>query len=172
MKTISGNKLFEKLNISVKNNLPLIILDSPKTPENIGSIMRLAGNMGISEIYILANDSNFRLSKIKKAASTASDYVKLKFISLELLNTLKEDEYEFIAIETCDTATNIYQFAFSKKLAFIFGNESNGISEEVLSLCDNALYIPLAGSVKSMNISHAVAVTLFEWYRKRMADSG
>lgn len=172
MKTVSGNQLFNTKMVEKPKNIPIIVIDSPKTPENIGAIIRIAGNLGISEIYLIAKESDFRMSKITKSSSNAHQYVNLNFVDYNFLKTVKEKDYQIIAIETCDNSSNLFEYTFTEKLVFVFGNESHGVSNEGLKYCDKALFIPLPGEVKSMNVSHAVSVTLFEYYRQGMDDNG
>ena len=71
-----------------------------------------------------------------------------------------------VAIETADNATCIYDTQLPEDLAFIVGGESHGLSEELLSQCDMVVYIPVPGPTRSLNVSHAAAVALFEWQRQ------
>ena len=71
-----------------------------------------------------------------------------------------------IAIETCSEAKNIYKTTLPIDAAFIVGNEKYGISEELLSRTHQQVFIPMPGPVKSLNVSHALSIALFEWYRQ------
>jgi len=166
MKVQTGNIFFDGKSFKPNDQLPYIILDHPKTPENIGSIMRLAGNLGIRELFIIGKEEDYRLSKVKKASSTAWGLVKLIFCNTESLIEFNNEGIPLIAIETCENASNIYNFNFPEKFAIVLGNEAYGISENTLKLCDKALFIPLPGKVKSMNVSQAATATMFEWYRQ------
>ena len=53
-------------------------------------------------------------------------------------------------------------------MAFIVGSERNGLSEELLVQCDLVVYIPVPGPTRSLNVSHAAAVALFEWQRQML----
>ena len=71
-----------------------------------------------------------------------------------------------VAIETADNATCIYETLLPENVAFIVGSESHGLSNELLAQCDMVVYIPVPGPTRSLNVSHAAAVALFEWQRQ------
>jgi tRNA (guanosine-2'-O-)-methyltransferase len=62
----------------------------------------------------------------------------------------------------------LYELNLTEPVALVFGNEHAGVSEEVLALCDGNFIIPQVGMIKSLNISVACAVSLYEAYRQRM----
>ena len=143
-----------------------ICIDQAKTPENIGSILRIAGNIGLSIVYVIGEETMYRASKIKKASSIAHKSVRLEFINSTKIDEFKKEGFQLIGIETTDSAKNIYKHKFEGKNCFVFGNESIGISNDLLKKCDFCLYIPISGTVKSMNVATACAVSLFEWLRQ------
>ncbi|MCT4645824.1 MAG: TrmH family RNA methyltransferase [Carboxylicivirga sp.] len=141
----------------------IIITDNFSTPENIGSIIRLAANVKASQVIVIGSE-DVRQSKVKKTAGAALGHVEVKWLSIDEL-TITED-YEIIALETVQGAENLYEFPLPAKMALVLGNEKYGISEELLQLSKGAVYIPMPGAIKSMNVSHAASVCLFEWYRQ------
>ena len=75
-----------------------------------------------------------------------------------------------VAIETADNATCIYDTPLPEDVAFIVGSERNGLSDDLLAQCDMVVYIPVPGPTRSLNVSHAAAVALFEWIRQMTAQ--
>ena len=75
-------------------------------------------------------------------------------------------EYSLTAIETASDSVNVYNTTLPKKVAFIVGNEISGIRDEFLDKSDKIVHIPVLGNNTSLNVSHALAVVLFEWQRK------
>ena len=65
-------------------------------------------------------------------------------------------------------SNDIYETELPADAAFIVGNESHGIHEEILNQCDMVVYIPIPGPTRSLNVSHAASVALFEWYRQQI----
>ncbi|HJS54916.1 MAG TPA: TrmH family RNA methyltransferase, partial [Chitinophagaceae bacterium] len=64
---------------------------------------------------------------------------------------------------------NLYAIDFTRPLALVFGNEHSGVSEEIRNLADGNFIIPQSGIIRSLNISVACAVTLYEAYRQKNA---
>ena len=164
-KLINANKFFG--NNNMENNNIIIIADNISTPENIGSVIRLTDNIGAKKLFLI-NKIKPNKIKIKRNSSSAYNNVDFQFIDYEYLNTSFFNEYRFIAIDTVINSKNIYNFKFPKKVAFIIGNEKYGLSDNILNLCEDFIYIPIPGKTKSMNVSHALTVALFEYYRQQL----
>ncbi len=147
---------------------PIIAAWQIQNPGNIGSLMRLADNLGTNQLFILDNENPKRESSIKKTAGLSYKNVKLSFISFtEFINLLPTD-YQLTAIETSANSKNIYTTQLPDNIAFIVGNEKYGLPEDILNQCQNTVHIPMTGLCKSMNVSHALAVSIFEWQRQQL----
>ena len=160
---ISPERLFERI------PRPFIIADHLLTPDNLGAMIRLADNIGASEICFLGNKQEHRLGKVRRAAASSRDNIKWYFTEETDLHKIVPAGKTIIAIETADNATCIYDTALPEDVAFIVGSESHGLSEGLLSQCDMVVYIPVPGPTRSLNVTHAAAVTLFEWQRQMIA---
>lgn len=166
----SSIDLFNKLATSemLKDvSSPIIIADKLRTPENMGLILRLAGNIGaLNTLFISDATHKFKKYKIVKTASGAVTKVDWKIIKPNELKGFLPNDYKIIAIETCEDASSIFSFKFPKKAAFMVGNEVNGISEEMLSLAHHKVYIPIPGPLSSLNVTHALSIGIFEWLKQ------
>ncbi len=174
MSTSAINSSFDKFNhlklaeIYQKISRPIIITDRLRTPENMGSVLRLAGNIGAKKtIFISDTAQQFRLRRIKKTASTANENTKWEILDEDQLSTFIPADYQIIAIETSEKAESIFEFKFPEKTAFLVGNERYGIRPEILTQADHVVYIPVPGTVSSLNVTHALSVALFEWLRQQ-----
>ncbi len=143
----------------------IIITDNFSTPENIGSIVRLAANVNASKVIVVGSEG-CRKSKINKTAGAAIGHVTLEWQKAEELDVPKD--YQMVALETVEGASDLYSSTLPAKIALILGNEKYGVSQELLNLCSQALYVPMPGPIKSMNVSHAATVCLFEWIRQNL----
>jgi tRNA G18 (ribose-2'-O)-methylase SpoU len=141
----------------------IIITDNFSTPENIGSIIRLAANVNASKVVVIGSEE-CRQSKVKKTAGAAIGHVQVEWVSADSFKIA--DEYQLIALETVEGAQDLYKNNLPHKMALVLGNEKFGISEEMLARCDGAVYIPMPGAIKSMNVSHAATACIFEWFRQ------
>ena len=165
-RTIHSKYLFKDLQVPDDYFPPIIIADSIKTPENLGNILRLADNTRCKKVFFVETDPNIRLSKIKKTASSSFNSVDWKFCTMDELIAEIPPEYSLTAIETASDSVNVYNTTLPKKVAFIVGNEISGIRDEFLDKSDKIVHIPVLGNNTSLNVSHALAVVLFEWQRK------
>ncbi len=146
---------------------PIIIADQLRTPENMGLILRLAGNIGaLVTLFISDEGHKFKKYKIVKTASGAVTKVNWKIIQLKELSSLLPSDYKIIALETSQDAINIFSVRLPEKIAFVVGNEVNGISSEVLEYAHQKVYIPVPGPISSLNVTHALSVALFEWLKQ------
>ena len=169
MTYLKSNDLFEKLNpesLFQRVPRPIIMADHLMTPDNIGAMIRLADNIGASEICFLGKEDEHRLGKVRRAAASSRDNIHWYFSEETDLHKIVPEGKTIVAIETADNATCIYDTQLPENVAFIVGSESHGLSDELLSQCDMVVYIPVPGPTRSLNVSHAAAVALFEWQRQ------
>ena len=68
------------------------------------------------------------------------------------------------------SSTTLYEVPFSQPTVIIMGSEESGIDAEILSICDFKAKIPLAGSIKSLNVSTSTGIILYEAVRQRKFD--
>ena len=169
MAYLKSNDLFGKLNPeSLYEHVPrpLLIADHLMTPDNMGAMIRLADNIGASEICFLGSEDEHRLGKVRRAAASSRDNIRWYFYDGDDLRKIVPEGKKIVAIETADNATCIYDTPLPEDVAFIVGSERNGLSEDLLTQCDMVVYIPVPGPTRSLNVSHAAAVALFEWQRQ------
>ena len=145
---------------------PIVIADHLMTPDNLGAMIRLADNIGASEMCFLGKEDEHRMGRVRRAAASSRDNIKWYFREETDLRKIVPEGKTIVAIETADNATCIYDTQLPENVAFIVGSESHGIRENLLAQCDMVVYIPVPGPTRSLNVSHAAAVALFEWQRQ------
>ena len=163
---IAPERLFEQV------PHPMVLADHLMTPDNIGAMIRLADNIGATEVCFLGKEDEHHLSKVRRAAASSRDNIRWYFSEETDLHKIVPEGKTIVAIETSDNATCIYDTKLPKNIAFIVGSERHGISEDYLSQCDMVVYIPVPGPTRSLNVSHAAAVALFEWQRQMLRKCG
>jgi len=155
------HSIYEKL------SRPVIIPDNIRSPENMGAILRLAGNIGaLQTLFICDKETTFKRYKVNRTASGASEKTDWKIIKTNQLMASIPADYTLVALETTTDAQNIYQFHFPEKTAFLTGNEVSGIRDEVIQHAVHKVYIPVPGPISSLNVTHALSIALFEWLRQ------
>jgi len=169
MTYLKSNDLFEKLSperFYERVPRPMLIADHLLTPDNMGALIRLADNIGATEVCFLGKEEEHRLGKVRRAAASSRDNIRWYFSETTDLRQLVPEGKKIVAIETADNATCIYETELPNDVAFIVGSESHGLSNALLAQCDQVVYIPVPGPTRSLNVSHAAAVALFEWQRQ------
>ena len=171
MTYVKSNILFEKIpteEIYQHIPHPIVIADHLMTPDNMGAMIRIADNIGATEMVFLGDESRHSLGKIRRAAASSRGNIRWYFTEETDLRKIVPQGKTIVAIETADNATCIYDTELPEDVAFIVGSESQGLSEELLRQCDMVVYIPVPGPTRSLNVSHAAAVALFEWQRQML----
>jgi tRNA (guanosine-2'-O-)-methyltransferase len=162
----------EKLiNVLSKRQADLtIVLENVFDPHNISAVMRTCDAVGVQEIYIL----NTKIPRHKKwGAKSSSSAAKWLTIhqyedAEECFSSLRKKYSKILTTHLSSDAVDLYDIEFTKSLALIFGNEHSGVSDEIRALADGNFIIPQMGIIRSLNISVACAVTLYEAYRQKM----
>ena len=163
-RTIQSKYLFkEKGNTA---HPPIIIAYQIKTPENLGNIIRLADNAGCKKVIIASSAENIRKSKVRKTAGLSFDSMDWEVCKLSEIFSKIPDDYRIVSLETSSDSVDIFTAILPEKMAIIVGNEVVGIENKMLDFSSLIVHIPLAGNNTSMNVSHALAVALFEWRRQ------
>jgi tRNA (cytidine/uridine-2'-O-)-methyltransferase len=136
-------------------------------PENTGQVIRLAHNVGAKKVLFINEEINFRSSKIKKTAGFSFEQMPWEFILKKEFFALFENEFKLVVLETCDGSTNIFTQPLPDKTLLLAGSESYGLPPEIIEKSDLQIHIPMPGECKSMNVSHALSVASFEWFRQK-----
>lgn len=159
---------FSQKAFASKEEEPSLILAAYelKTPDNAGSIIRLAGNLGIKEIYFIHENYEMRDRKMKRVAHSSLGHVNFHIVTEKEFWNKLEESYQVIALETTEKSQNLFQYHFPQKCVLLCGNERFGISNELLQKCDGSVFIPNPGKTSSMNVSHALTIGAFEWARQ------
>lgn len=171
MEDLNANRFFQTTPYEISWPFPpIIITDHLKTPENLGQIIRLAGNVGSVKVLAVHEGESLKLSKVQKMANVAGQVVEWQFCTKEEVLNLLPNEYILTALETAPNSKNIFTSTLPQKMALIVGNESQGISDFLLQKAKVKVHIPVMGSIKSLNVSHAASVCLFEWIRQQSIE--
>ncbi|MFC0771432.1 TrmH family RNA methyltransferase [Terrimonas alba] len=146
-----------------------IVLENVFDPHNISAVMRTCDAVGIQELFIL----NTRIPRHKKWGFKSSSSAK-KWLTVhqyenaeECFSSLRKRYSSILTTHLSDDAVSLYQLDFTKSIALVFGNEHNGVSDEIRAMADGNFVIPQAGIIQSLNISVACAVSLYEAYRQK-----
>lgn len=154
-----------------QTKLPIVVvLDSVRSMHNIGSIFRTADGFAIQSIYlcgITAQPPHREIEKTALGATQSIDWYYFQHIET-VIEQLKLDGYQIIAIEQAKSSVMLHQFApqSDEKYALIFGNEVNGVSNEAMRMIDTCVEIPQFGTKHSFNIVISAGIVLWDFFAK------
>lgn len=132
----------------------VIALDQVRDPGNLGTIIRLADWYGIKKI--VCSISTTECYNPKVIAASMGSYTRTEIYYTELPQwLLRQKSPKYAAVMD---GVNAHDVHFPGGGILVMGNESNGIADEVLALCENKLTIPKFGNAESLNVAMATAV--------------
>jgi len=146
-----------------------VVLENVFDPHNVSAVMRTCDAVGIQDIFIL----NSRIPPHKKwgyrSSSTAAEWLTIhQFTNAdECFTELRKMYKKIYATHLSEDAATLHQLNLTESVALVFGNETFGVSEELKNMVDGTFIIPQVGIIKSLNISVACAVTLYEAFRQK-----
>lgn len=150
----------------------LLILDSIEDPHNLGAIIRTAEAAGVHGIIIPKNRSVMLSETVAKTSAGALENILISRVT-NLSQTIEKLKERNLWIYGTDlSGQSIYKGKISGATAIVLGNESKGVSPNILKKCDMVITIPMIGQVNSLNVSVATGVILFELLRQRTSDGG
>ena len=160
-----------------------VILIEPEIPGNIGAVARAVKNFGCSSLILVNPKCDHLCDEARDRASHAGDVLrnaKVKDYSvLESFDYLaattsklgKDYNIPRVAISPAQLSEKLGSISRKTRLGLVFGRESYGLSNEEIMKCDFAVSIPCSGKYPAMNLSHAVAVMLYELCKSREGNS-
>ena len=147
----------------------IVVLDNVRSHSNIGSIFRTADAFLTRAVYLCGITATPPHREIQKTALGATESVEWKYYpsTNDAIQELKEAGYLIIGVEQTEGSIELQnmQVEEGKLYALVFGNEVNGVDQEILNLCDYCIEIPQFGTKHSFNIAISVGIVLWEMSR-------
>ena len=143
----------------------VLVLDNIRSAHNVGSAFRTADAFGVDKIYLGGICPVPPSPELRKVALGAEEVIPSEHVSdvVALVTRLQAEGYTVIAVEQTVHSVKLDEFQREpgRKYALVFGNEVNGVQQEVVDACDYALEIPQQGTKHSLNVSVSVGVVLW-----------
>lgn len=142
-----------------------LVLDNIRSAHNVGSAFRTADAFGVDKVWLCGISPVPPSPELHKVALGAEESVPSEYVrdTLSVVRRLQAEGWKVLAVE--QTVHAIQLDAFHKeegtRYALVFGNEVNGVQQEVVDACDGALEIPQEGTKHSLNVSVSVGVVLW-----------
>jgi 23S rRNA (guanosine2251-2'-O)-methyltransferase len=151
---------------TIKRNPIYFVLDSVMDTYNIGSIFRLADAVAAEKIYICGDTEYPPNSRIHKAAVGTEEWVTWEHSTsmIRIIEKLKNDGVQIIAVEQSKNSIpySLLPTVLKFPVAIVVGNETNGVSKEVLDLADKIIELPMFGVNKSLNVWGTAAIIAYK----------
>ena len=155
-------------------NSLILILHDIRSAHNVGSMFRTADGAGVDEVVLSGyspvppkkdalylTDADKALRKTALGAEESMAWKKVASLT-RLVNQLRKEGYEIVALEQATGSIDYRQYRGKHKVALIVGNEVGGVAGKVLKNCDVILEIPMRGNKNSLNVSVATGIALYQ----------
>lgn len=154
-----------------QEKLPVVVvLDNVRSMHNVGSIFRTADGFALEKVILCGITARPPHREIEKTALGATQSVNWLHYpdTVSAVEELKTLGYEIVAIEQAENSTmlNTFKPDQSKKYALIFGNEVDGVSDEVMAKIDACIEIPQFGTKHSFNIVISAGIVFWDFFAK------
>jgi tRNA G18 (ribose-2'-O)-methylase SpoU len=164
------NRVSEEEFKTQKKHPILVILNDIRSLNNIGSFFRTCDAFNVEKIYLCGITATPPHREINKTAIGSTESVEWEHRTsiVELVNELKEEGVTIASIEQAEETLllqNTSQLNYSK-IALVFGNEVDGVDQEVINLSDHIIEIPQFGTKHSLNVSVCAGVVIWEFTKK------
>ena len=161
----------ERLNNVLAKRQPglTIVLENVSDPHNISAVMRTCDAVGVQDVYILNTKIDQHEMWSAKASSSAAKWLTVhQFTDVkECFLSLRKNYSKIYTTHLSSDAVGLYELNLTESVALVFGNEHSGVSDELIKMADGNFIIPQVGIIKSLNISVACAVSLYEAFRQK-----
>ncbi len=146
-----------------------VVLENVEDPHNISAVLRTCDAVGIQDVYVLTTKIPRHKRWGAKSSSSAAKWLTVhQFTDVpELFTVLRQRFDKIYTTHLSSDAISLYDIDFSGSVALVFGNEQTGVSEEIRQLADGNFIIPMQGIIRSLNISVACAVSVYEAMRQK-----
>jgi len=137
---------------------------------NTSAVLRSCDVFGIQDCHVIEEHNSKKMDR--EIAMGAQKWVNVKRYNhtSDCINHLKNEGYQIVATSPHEKSSTLSEFDITRKSAFFFGRETEGLSEEVSLAADRFLHIPMVGFTESLNISVSAAITL-QYVTERLRKS-
>lgn len=151
-----------------------VILPDIRSVHNVGSIFRTSDAAGVAKIYLIGQTpapvNRFGLARkdFAKVSLGAEKMVPWQYqkSAVSVIRSLKKKGVKIVAVEQTPDSIDYKTFQITSPTAFIFGNEVDGLSKNLLRHSDQIVEIPMLGQKESLNVSVSAGIILFNIARR------
>lgn len=148
-----------------------LLCDKVQDPGNLGTIIRTAHAAGVSAIILTKGTVDIYNDKTIRSTMGSIFYTPIIYDDdLNFLKKLKNEGFSLVAT-SLEESKDFFEEDLSGKVILSVGNEGNGISNEIFSLADKKVKIPMPGGAESLNVGVATSIILFEKVRQSLCKN-
>lgn len=148
----------------------VLVLDNVRSALNVGSAFRTADAFALEKVYLCGITAQPPHREILKTAIGATDSMDWSYAkqTVDVVAALKAEGYVILAVEQAQESVMLPEFTVvtDTKYALVFGNEVNGVGEEVMEMVDYCLEVPQFGTKHSLNISVCIGVVVWDLFKQ------
>jgi len=159
--------------VRLKKRTPVcVVLDGVRSKYNIGSIFRSSDATLVEKVFLTGISPQPPHPAIDKSALGATDVVPWQYCpsAAEAVKDLKARGFFIVALELTHSSIPYSEMKYKFPMCLIIGNEVDGVSDDLLDLCDAAIDIPMHGRANSLNVANAYSIAIFEILRQYNHD--
>lgn len=146
---------------SIKGDV--VVLDDVSDPGNLGTIIRICDATNFKNIIVTENTVDAYNEKVVRATMGSIFNVNLYVLKKEnIIQFLKEKNYSIISTCLSEDSQMYNKIKLENKNAIVFGNEGNGISDDLIKISNKKIIIPLLGKAESLNVAVATGIVLYK----------
>ncbi|OGE26407.1 hypothetical protein A3C26_01600 [Candidatus Daviesbacteria bacterium RIFCSPHIGHO2_02_FULL_39_12] len=143
-----------------------IVLDNVLDTYNVGSIFRLADAVAAKKVYLCGKTEIPPNPRIKKASINTTEWVEWSYkeTAIEAINDIRLtiNDIQTVAVEQSKKSVPYDKFEYKLPVCLVVGNETYGVSKEVLDICDGIVEIPMYGINISLNVMVSLGIVLYQ----------
>lgn len=130
----------------------------------MGSIFRTSDGAGVKKIFLCGQTGYPPREDITKTAIGAEEVVPWEYYidPIDCIKKLKKKGVKIVALEQTPKSIDYKKFKPKYLTCLVVGHEIDGVSDEILDLCDAAIEIPMKGKKQSLNVSVAFGIAVYE----------
>jgi len=139
------------------------LLQSVEYPVNVGAIFRLADGAGMAELVLSGITPAPPHPTIDKVGRYKSERVPWRYKEdpVAAARGLRDEGYQMVAVELATGATPYHQYDYPKKVCLVVGHEDHGVTKATLAACDAAVFLPMYGKGRSLNVGVALSIVVY-----------
>lgn len=140
-----------------------VALDGVQDPGNLGTIIRTAVAAGAKGIFLLKGTVDpYNEKCVRSTMSALCNIPIFEDVTLSEFYDFIKDNTIKTYVTSLENAKPYHTIPYPKRTMIILGNEGNGVSREIIEMCDQAITIPMYGDIESLNVSIAAALCMYK----------